>query len=332
MIKIEFEANKPIYTQMVEQICAAIKSGALKPGDKLPTERELAESLKVARGTVKSAYKELSDNNIIEVIQGSGSYVYSDRDVYTVEERRLALQMMDQLWEKLEGWNLERGEIEALFRLTAAKRAPSVMSVSIAIIDCNPESLYIFKRQLQYIPGIAISAFLLDGILMEDDILRLLGGFDLVLTTLVHHEKLSGLLSPHNIPLVAVAVSPSRQTIIDLSTLPPNSSIGILCKSNKFSNLIIEQLEQFADAQKNYPVCFTDDRKRMSRFLHEHDAIITPPELPVFDQAFSEGFAEKYLKNGKRIIPFDYRIDKGSLLHVESLVDNILKQRAERGK
>ncbi len=330
MIEIQFEANKPIYKQIVEQVCAEIKSGALLPGDKLPTERELAERLQVARGTVKRAYQELSDNNIIEVIQGSGSYVYNDRDVYTVEERRLALRLMDQLFEKLESWNLSHDEIEALFRLTAAKRAPSVLAVSVAIIDCNPESLSIFKRQLQYIPGIAISAFLLDGILLEDDIARLLGGFDLVLTTLTHHEKLAELLSPHSIPLVAVAVSPSRQTIIDLSTLPPSSSVGILCQSNKFSQLILQQLALFADHQKSYPVCFTDDLKQVSRFLRLHDAVITPPELPALDSAASGGLAERYLAGGKRIIPFDYRIDKGSLLHIESLVDGILKQKAGR--
>ena len=328
MIEIQFENNKPIYKQIVEQVCSMIKSGALLPGDKLPTERELAEKLQIARGTVKKAYQELSDNNIIEVIQGSGSYVYNDRDVYTVEERRLALRLMDQLFEKLEGWNLTHSEIEALFRLTAAKRAPSILAVSIAIIDCNPESLSIFKRQLQYIPGITISAFLLDGILLEDDIARLLGGFDLVLTTLTHKEKLMELMGSNNIPLIAVAVSPSRQTIIDFSTLPASSSVGILCQSNKFSQLILQQLTLFADHQKNYPVCFTDDLKQVSRFLRQHDAIITPPELPALDSAASGGLAEHYLASGKRIVPFDYRIDKGSLLHIESLVDGILKQKA----
>ncbi len=329
MIKVEFETNKPIYKQIVEQICSQIKTGILSPGDRLPTERDLAEQLQISRGTVKKAYKELSDNNIIEVIQGSGSYVYSDRDVYTIEERRLALHLMDQLWDKLEGWNLSGDEIEALFRLIAAKRSPSTLSVRIAIIDCNPESLAIFKRQLQYIPGITISAFLLDSIFLEDNLSRLLGEFDLVLTSLIHYERLSLYFHPLDIPLVAVAVSPSRQTIINISTLPVGSSIGILCQSSKFSQLIVQQLDLFTDLQKHFPVCFEDDIKHVTRFIYQFDTIIVPPDLPILDVAVSGDMVEKYLASGKRIIHFDYMIDKGSLMHVEGLVDSILKKRGK---
>lgn len=90
MITIDFSQKTPIYKQLVEQLTRMIKSGELKPGDKLPTERDLAEKLCIARGTVKKAYKELSDNNIIEVIHGSGSYVYNERETIDLDARRKA--------------------------------------------------------------------------------------------------------------------------------------------------------------------------------------------------------------------------------------------------
>lgn len=113
MITIRFENSRPLYKQIVEQILRQVKEGILKPGDRLPTERELAEQLQIARGTVKKAYKELADNNIIEVIQGSGSYIYNDRDVYDVEHRKLASQLIEQMLDKLESWNLSPHEISA---------------------------------------------------------------------------------------------------------------------------------------------------------------------------------------------------------------------------
>mgnify|MGYP002611225316 CR=1 FL=1 len=73
------DPNKPIYQQVAQQILQDIKEGKLRPGDRLPTERELAAQLGVARGTVKKAYRELADNNLVEVIQGSGTYVHSHR-------------------------------------------------------------------------------------------------------------------------------------------------------------------------------------------------------------------------------------------------------------
>ena len=68
----------PIYRQLADQVLAGVKSGLLKPGDRLPTERELAAQLGVARGTVRKAYRELADNNLVQVIQGSGVYIHSD--------------------------------------------------------------------------------------------------------------------------------------------------------------------------------------------------------------------------------------------------------------
>ena len=71
-------SDGPIYRQLADQVLAGVKAGLLKPGDRLPTERELAAQLGVARGTVRKAYRELADNNLVQVIQGSGVYIHSD--------------------------------------------------------------------------------------------------------------------------------------------------------------------------------------------------------------------------------------------------------------
>ena len=52
-----------------------ILSGNLKPGDKLPTENELAESLGVGRNSVRKAIKMLSSFGVIEVKMGAGTYI-----------------------------------------------------------------------------------------------------------------------------------------------------------------------------------------------------------------------------------------------------------------
>lgn len=330
MIELNNENGSMIYKQIVEQICSMIKNKELLPGDKLPTERELAKQLQVSRGTVKKAYNELASNNIIEVIQGSGSYVYNDLDVYTLEERKLALRLIERTWNKLEEWNISQKEILHLIQLTALKRAPSILSVPIAIIDCNPESLTIFKNQLQYIPGIAISSFLVDTVLTSEDPVRLLESYSLILTTSSHFEKINSVLNsdPYAEPLnlIAVAATPSRQTIIDISTLPKGSSYGILCQSNKFSQIIIQQLEFFSDTRSHYPVCFSSDAKQVMRFISQHDTIITPPTLPVLDKIVSGKAMDKYMAE-KRFIPFNYMFDKGSLLTVERTVENLIKER-----
>lgn len=65
----------PLYEKIYRDYESKIKSGKLKPGNKLPTEMELSAQYKVSRITVTRALKELELSNLIYRIKGSGSYV-----------------------------------------------------------------------------------------------------------------------------------------------------------------------------------------------------------------------------------------------------------------
>jgi GntR family transcriptional repressor for pyruvate dehydrogenase complex len=60
---------------IVQQIKQQIKNGILKPGEKLPSERELANLLGVSRTSVREAIQALAYSGYLEVIQGKGTYV-----------------------------------------------------------------------------------------------------------------------------------------------------------------------------------------------------------------------------------------------------------------
>ncbi|MDP4089609.1 MAG: FadR/GntR family transcriptional regulator [Bacillota bacterium] len=64
-----------IYEQVVEQIKKMIGDGTLKRGDKLPTERDLAEQLQVSRPSVREALRALEVIGLIESRQGAGNYI-----------------------------------------------------------------------------------------------------------------------------------------------------------------------------------------------------------------------------------------------------------------
>ncbi len=75
MIELDFRAHIPIYVQIVDQFHIRIDAGELKPGDQLPTVRELADELEVNFNTVARAYRILDDNGAISTQQGRGTYV-----------------------------------------------------------------------------------------------------------------------------------------------------------------------------------------------------------------------------------------------------------------
>lgn len=75
-ILIDFKASQPIYVQIVEQIRQLIHNGELKPGDQLPTVRQLATDLRVNFNTVARAYRLLDEANLISTQQGRGTYIW----------------------------------------------------------------------------------------------------------------------------------------------------------------------------------------------------------------------------------------------------------------
>jgi GntR family transcriptional regulator, transcriptional repressor for pyruvate dehydrogenase complex len=64
-----------LYEQIVKQIEESIRKGALKPGDQLPAERELAQQFAVSRTAVREAMKALREKGLVEPYSGRGTFV-----------------------------------------------------------------------------------------------------------------------------------------------------------------------------------------------------------------------------------------------------------------
>lgn len=65
----------PIYVQLREQILAMIGRGALKPGQRIPTMRQVAVALKIDLNTVQRAYAELERDGVLTKQRGVGTFV-----------------------------------------------------------------------------------------------------------------------------------------------------------------------------------------------------------------------------------------------------------------
>jgi GntR family mannosyl-D-glycerate transport/metabolism transcriptional repressor len=105
--------NKPRYRQIADALREKINTGELKPGDALPTESTLQEAFSVSRVTVRQALKRLTEEQIIESIQGSGSYVKEERVNYDVYQ-------LTGFYEKLADRNVETHSDVKVFEVVKA--------------------------------------------------------------------------------------------------------------------------------------------------------------------------------------------------------------------
>ncbi|ARC84294.1 bacterial regulatory s, gntR family protein [Clostridium argentinense CDC 2741] len=67
--------NTRVYEKVIEQIKEMIVKGTFKKGDKLPSEREMAESLQISRTSIREALRELEIMGLIESRQGEGNFI-----------------------------------------------------------------------------------------------------------------------------------------------------------------------------------------------------------------------------------------------------------------
>ena len=76
---MNYEANIPIWLQVMNLIKADIVTGKRAPGDKLPGGRDLALSYSINPNTAARVYRELEDEGLCETRRGMGTYVTEDK-------------------------------------------------------------------------------------------------------------------------------------------------------------------------------------------------------------------------------------------------------------
>lgn len=89
---INNHASKPIYEQISEQLKAQIMSGALKPGEAIPSIRSMARSLHISVLTVQKAYDRLQADGFIETTAGKGCFVSAQNQDFYLEEQQKRIE------------------------------------------------------------------------------------------------------------------------------------------------------------------------------------------------------------------------------------------------
>jgi len=100
-VNVTTGAGTPIYRQIIDQVRLGVATGALRPGQAMPSVRSLAERLVVNANTVVKAYAELVRDGVLEAQQGMGFFVAEKRQIYSKAERlrRLRLAVDDFIHE-----------------------------------------------------------------------------------------------------------------------------------------------------------------------------------------------------------------------------------------
>ncbi|CAA9317082.1 MAG: Transcriptional regulator, GntR family [uncultured Lysobacter sp.] len=88
MAPIQWNDGAPIYRQLKERVIAMMLDGELRPGDALPSVRQIAADYQLNPITVSRAYQELADESLLEKRRGLGMYVTEEASRKLLETER----------------------------------------------------------------------------------------------------------------------------------------------------------------------------------------------------------------------------------------------------
>jgi len=92
--RLDLHSGVPVYRQIIDQVRGGMASGSLKPGDQLPTVRQLAVDLAINPNTVVRAYRELELGGLLETHQGTGTFISAQKIKRSDAEREKQLSQI----------------------------------------------------------------------------------------------------------------------------------------------------------------------------------------------------------------------------------------------
>ena len=109
--------DRPIYGQIADRVKFAVAGGVLRPGDLVPSVRELSKQLVVNPNTVARAYRDLQTEGLLESVRGMGMQV-ADGAVERCRSarREMVRQRLRQAIEEARQSKMDPAEIEAILR------------------------------------------------------------------------------------------------------------------------------------------------------------------------------------------------------------------------
>ena len=300
---LDRKSGIPYYIQLKEQIRRRITQGVWTAGTKLPTERELAESLAVSRNTVSQAYKELESEGILSSARGRGTYVADTLLVREQEGRKeKVLRIIDVAMEEAVGLGFSIDDFVSFSHVRGMEKKQLLSRMKVAYIVSNPEQLSDDHWNLGL--GVSLLPFLLSELQESPRAQERLGGMDLVVTGVTELAEVKILFNKLHIPILGISLQPKLGTLVRIAKLTMNRDLALVCESHQFAEKVKIVLQQ-AGLQPGIITLIQPSEDSLREALLKCGAVILAPKL--------RPRVGKVLPENMECIEFSFEPDAGSL-------------------
>ncbi|MGK9170220.1 GntR family transcriptional regulator [Inquilinus limosus] len=245
-LQIDRELPVPIGVQVKGLIEYGIACGELSPGERLPSVRELAESLAVAPMTVATVYRGLREAGLIETRHGSGSFVAESGGTGRRPQIAEIQRRVDQLIDEAMAAGLNPADLTGMVQARLARRRPRRRARSVVMLGLFEEATraYAGAIQARLPPGTTVQPLTMDR-LRGDEIARRGAAEAELVVTFPNRQREAAALLPDS-RVVAIRFIPSEETRRALAGLDPLARLGIASRFADFLPIMKSGVQRFA--------------------------------------------------------------------------------------
>ena len=109
--RMEYNTASPIYLQVINELTKRMVKGELKPGEKMPSNRELAVLFKVNQNTAARIYREMESMGLCYTKRGIGTFVSEEDDMISGLKKEMAEELVRNFMQEMEDLGFQKGDI-----------------------------------------------------------------------------------------------------------------------------------------------------------------------------------------------------------------------------
>lgn len=109
--RMEYNTASPIYLQVINELKKRMVKGELKPGEKMPSNRELVVLFKVNQNTAARIYREMESMGLCYTKRGIGTFVSEEDDMISGLKKEMAEELVRNFMQEMEDLGFQKGDI-----------------------------------------------------------------------------------------------------------------------------------------------------------------------------------------------------------------------------
>ncbi|MCC5908889.1 MAG: GntR family transcriptional regulator [Clostridiaceae bacterium] len=317
-MKIDRKSGVPIYIQVKNFIIDDIKNGRLKIGDKLPTERELSQKLKVSRNTISAAYNLLEQEKVLVSYQGKGTFVGEEEETWkqhNVKDR--VFRIIDLALEEALEMGLDTKEFISIVKERVKEKEAFIKNISAVFVECNIEQARYFAEELSKTTDLTVVPITVAQLKERNETnQQSIQEAQIIITTFNHVNEVKTLTSDVRKDVLGVAINPSLETIVKIAKYPKGTKFGQICYSKEFLFKIHYALESAGLENLDTIATTSREKEELLKVIHTSDVMVVSPGRREEVQLL--------VGEEKEVIRFDYLLDQHS---VKAIISKVIEMK-----